>query len=361
MCKDIGSIYFLSKENLSIDKGNKFLSEDRFLFSLCRESIYSIAILYENSNKNVLLPAYTCDTVIAPFRQLGWKCHYFSLNKSLRIDKQSFINEIDNDNPAIVLVHPYYGMDLIDEEIELLKYAKSKKSDIIVDITQSIYTEQYIDFVDYYVGSYRKWNSIPDGGFLKINNKNKKDVIKRNILIPDDENIVFVSAQSAAMVLRKMYFETNDEQIKTISRNLTKAADVYSEENIKPHLMSELSQILITKEDVENNKTKRLLNYEYLSKNIHENNLISFVVKDILSIKSAPLYFPIYTSDRCKVQKKLIEEHIYAPILWPVEDDKVLINKVINEIYDTVLVIPIDQRYEIDDMKKIVNIINSLS
>lgn len=359
MSKDIGSIYSLSKESILIDNGNKLSLEDRFLFSLCRESIYSIAVLYENSNKNVLLPAYTCDTVIAPFRQLGWKCHYFSLNKSLRIDKQSFVKEIDNNNPAIVLVHPYYGMDFIDEEIELLRYAKGNDSDIIVDLTQSIYTEQHIDFIDYYVGSYRKWNSIPDGGFLKVNNK-RKEVPESNLLVPDDENTVFVSAQSAAMVLRKIYFETDDELIKTISRNLTRAADIYSEEFIKPHRMSELSQILITKEDIENNKKQRLLNFEYLFNNLKENDLISFVIKDLSSIKSAPLYFPIFTSDRRKVQNKLIEKHVYAPVLWPVEDDRVLVDKVIDEIYNTMLVIPIDQRYGIEDMKKIANIINGL-
>lgn len=353
MRKDIGSIYSLSKESIFNNTDNKFSVKDRLLYSLCRESIYSIARQYENSNKTVLLPAYTCDTVIAPFRQLGWVCRYFSLDKALRINKLSFINEIDNNQPAIVLVHPFYGMDLTNEEIELLQYAKNKKSDIIIDLTQSLYTDQTIDFVDYYVGSYRKWYSIPDGGFLKCNKK------ENNIIVPDEENSVFVSTQSAAMVLRELYFETEDEHIKTISRNLTKAADLYSEENIKPHSMSETSRFLLAKEDIDWNKKQRVINFEYLFNNLNENNVTQYVIKDLTYIKSAPLYFPIYVQEREKIQKKLIEDHIYAPVLWPIEDKDVIVDETIEYIYNNILVIPIDQRYDKKDMDRIINVINN--
>lgn len=355
MTKDIGSIYPLSKENINKDIESDFSQENKLLFSLCREALYSVATLYSDTRKKVLLPAYTCDTVIAPFRQLGWDCSYFAVDKLLRINKSSFIEEVNKHKPNLVVVHPYYGMDFLDEEIALIRYAKKKGSDIIIDLTQCIYSKQYLDFVDFYVGSYRKWYPIPDGGFLFSTKKNEG----KFSLELEDENIVFASTQFAAMVLRQMYFESKDEQLKTISRNLIKAADYYSEERIKPHVMSNISKNILAEVDDDFNRQRRLMNYQYLFNNISRTDNISFVCNDLSLVKSAPLYFPVYVKDRGLLQKKFIESKIYAPVLWPVEDEQVLINEDIEEIYDTILVIPIDQRYGIDDMKKIVNIINS--
>lgn len=354
MRKDIGSIYDVSINELSKDFESSFLIEKHFLFSLCREALFVIASS-KDCNKKVLLPAYTCDTVIAPFRQLGWECHYYAINKELRIDTESFIASFDNVLPSIVVAHPYYGMSFLQEEISTLKYANENGAEIVVDLTQSIFSEQKIDFVDYYVGSYRKWFPIPDGGFLCNNSDNK---LEDNIL-PKEENTVFVSTQFSAMILRNMYFNTDNEQVKAVSRNLTKAADIYSEEKITPHLMSNVSKNIMQNEDVELDKKQRLINYKYLFENIKQTNNLSFVNKDLDSLQSAPLYFPIYVKNRNKLQKRLIDEHIYAPVLWPIEDNNVLINKDIEEIYNTILVIPIDQRYGIKDMERIVNVINN--
>lgn len=74
---------------------------------------------------------------------------------------------------------------------------------------------------------------------------------------------------------------------------------------------------------------------------------------------TAPLYFPIYVSNRTEIQKKLAAKHIYAPVLWPVNTAEVLINDNIKYIYSHILMIPIDQRYDEQDMKKIVTILNS--
>ena len=75
-----------------------------------------------------------------------------------------------------------------------------------------------------------------------------------------------------------------------------------------------------------------------------------------------PLFFPIVIKeDRNKIKKKLIEEEIYCPIHWPIP---VQINMNLFEnsrkLYNTELSIPCDQRYDISDMDKIINIINQL-
>ena len=65
----------------------------------------------------------------------------------------------------------------------------------------------------------------------------------------------------------------------------------------------------------------------------------------------------IYVNDRSDLQRDLAERHIYAPVIWPVVYDEVLINDTIKYIYDHILAIPIDQRYDEHDMGTIVEVI----
>mgnify|MGYP002909138984 CR=1 FL=1 len=66
-------------------------------------------------------------------------------------------------------------------------------------------------------------------------------------------------------------------------------------------------------------------------------------------------YIPIFVENRTDVQTYLREHNIFAPVLWPipkeVEQD---INKDVSYIYEHLLAIPCDQRYSLDDMRKIV-------
>ena len=80
--------------------------------------------------------------------------------------------------------------------------------------------------------------------------------------------------------------------------------------------------------------------------------------KNLDEVTTAPLYFPIYVSNRSAFQRKLANKHIYAPVLWPVQTKDVLINEEVEYIYSHILMLPIDQRYSIDDMIKIVELAN---
>ena len=74
-------------------------------------------------------------------------------------------------------------------------------------------------------------------------------------------------------------------------------------------------------------------------------------------VSSAPLYFTIYVQNRAELQRDLIAAHIYAPVIWPLVVEDVLINDTIKYIYDHILAIPVDQRYDEMDMEKIVGVV----
>ena len=110
--KDIGSIFPLYDKDLSVSS-SRINGEDTRLvyFSLCREALFIIAQHLDSSNKVVLLPAYTCDTVITPFKEQGWTCVYYPVDLQLRIETQTVLDLYGQYNASLIVVHPYYGKD----------------------------------------------------------------------------------------------------------------------------------------------------------------------------------------------------------------------------------------------------------
>lgn len=353
--KDIGSIFPLTNEDMTLMTKGASLSTkngNRINFSLCREAIYAVAKKYEHTVKKVLIPAYTCQTVVDPFVQQGWECNFYNINTNLRIDLEDLLLKCNNFNPSMLVVHPYYGMELNNAELEVLKTIKQRGIVLLEDITQCIHTKARPDVFDYFTGSYRKWYKVPDGGFLESDNL-------EFITIPKEENASFVSKQTDAMYLRGKYFETKDELIKSISIRLNKDAVSEIGRLIECHKMADFSMAVMATEDENKSIDQRFKNYQYLYENLNQSEQIKFVCKDINEVTTAPLYFPIYVIDRASLQKKLATQHIYAPVLWPAHNDDVLINENIKKIYSTILMIPIDQRYREEDMCKIVSTLNS--
>ena len=351
--KDIGSVFPLYDYDLRDidDKSSDWYDTKRVNYSLCREALTAIINKMQNSGKRVLIPAYTCGTVVTPFKEQAWNCFYYPIDKSLRIEVEETKKLASSQCFDLMIVHPYYGKDLNEEEIDLIKEVRATGCKIIVDLTQCIFSKQRLDFVDFYIGSYRKWFSIPDGGFMECTEISEyiDDSLK--------ENDKFVSLQKDSMYLRGMYFDTDNEEVKKISVRINKYAVGLVESEVAPHKMSNVSLQLLEKEDKEGNQQQRFENYKYLFKNLQDLGSCKLVCSNIGEVTSAPLYFVVYVNVRSQLQADLAAQHIYAPVIWPVSYDEVLINDTVKDIYNTILAIPIDQRYNQEDMDKIVRII----
>ena len=161
------------------------------------------------------------------------------------------------------------------------------------------------------------------------------------------------------MYLRGQYFDNEEQRTKGISIKLSKAADCVAESNISPHRMSKVAYNILNEEDLEYNQRRRFSNFNYLFKNLCDSDKVSKVCRDLNDVTTAPLYFTIYVEDRPSLQRLLAQDSIYAPVIWPVEDDRVLINEDVKYIYDHLLAIPCDQRYDENDMQRVVEIINN--
>lgn len=354
MKKEIGSIFPLPNVVISQAESEQLqYTGNRIHYSLCREALCDIAHALDKTGKKVLIPAYTCQTVITPFEETGWQCEYYSIKRNLRIDLRSLENAIVKNNPSILVVHPYFGMDLNEEEIIILNGIKEKGVTIVLDLTQCLFSTKRYPFATFIVASYRKWMPIPDGGYL-INNT---DYI--HITQPDTENKEFTEREIAAMYLRSQYFGNEEQRTKAISIRLSKSADHIADSNIAPHKMSQVAYNLLAKEDLEKNQRSRFDNYTYLFNNIQECEKITKVCKNMSDVTTAPLYFTIFVQNRPALQSILAQDSIYAPVIWPVEDESVLIDDEVRYIYEHILAIPCDQRYDENDMCRVVEVINN--
>lgn len=353
MNKEIGSIFPLSNETISKAEAQELhLTSDKVYYSLCREALFDIATSFHPSNKIVLIPAYTCQTVITPFEEAGWECIFFPVKKNLRIDIPVFLETVSQHNPSVIVIHPYFGMDLNAEEESALQIV-SQDATIVLDLTQCLFSSKRYPFVAFTVGSFRKWFPIPDGGFLE----NNCGVFP--ISQPKTENTEFTEREIAAMYLRGQYFGNAEQRTKTISIRLSKAADHLAENNITPHRISSIAYNLLQNEEFDIVQRSRIRNFAFLHQHIQNCDKVKKVCQNLTDVTTSPLYFTIYVNDRSYLQILLAQNAIYAPVIWSVRNEKVLINDEVRYIYSHVLAIPCDQRYNEDDMQRIVDIINN--
>lgn len=354
MKKEVGSIFPLSNEALCEAEGKKASFSGNFIYySLCREALYDIAMhLHSKDGDTVLIPAYTCQTVITPFEEAGWKCIFYPIQKNLRIDTYNLERLASQHHPSAIVVHPFFGMDLNHEEETFIQEIGSNNVRVILDLTQCLFSTKRYSFVDFTVASYRKWFPIPDGGYLKYESK-------MAISQPEMDHKEFTEREIAAMYLRGQYFATGEQRTKAISIQLSKSADHIAEHNITPHKMSDVAYNLLQKENIQDNQNQRFKNYTFLYSNICESKEVKKVCQNMDEVTTAPLYFTIYVQNRKALQHLLAQDAIYAPVIWPVENDRVLINDDLRYIYDHILAIPCDQRYNTEDMQRAVNIVNN--
>ncbi|MBP5769841.1 MAG: hypothetical protein J6W75_00565 [Bacteroidaceae bacterium] len=351
---DIGSIFSLSEEQIEqgMDRVVPLCDGNRALYSLCREALYEIALLHSSSNKTVLLPAYTCMTVAQPFLELGWRCVYYSIDKQLRIVGDSIMSLFTQHRPAVIVAHPFFGMDFSSAEWSLLEDMKTKGCTMVIDLTQCVFSTQRRSFVDYYVGSLRKWLEIPDGGFLETTQDRLFSFNHER-----EYNLPFASRQTDAMYLRGLYFSTGKQMVKEISRRLNQEAVNTTDEKVSPHRMDSLSYSVWKGADLREIEKKRHSNFRILFEALKGNEHYRPVCQDISDVTTAPLYFTIYVSKRTELQRTLAASQIYAPLIWPLENEKMCVSDDVAYIYQHILAIPCDQRYGKEDMLRIIDII----
>ncbi len=308
---------YFEEERLILASSDNQYHDDSYHLNSCRNALLLIIIKREYST--VYIPYFTCNVVAQVLKSNNVKVEYYHINQHL----EPLISDIPAD--AGLIYTNYFGLK--DEYIQqILK----KYKNLIIDNAQSFYSKS-IPGVDT-VYSPRKFFGLPDGGLLST------DLMIDLTEYSQDHS----QDRCSHLILRKKYGAE-----KGYSEFLKNDAKLI---NLPIMEMSNYTKSAMGKIDYEGSKKKRKENFNYLHNKLNHLNEFEIPLND----NNSPLVYPLLVSNGDQLKSHLISMKIFVATYWP--EVKSLVNKDCYEYYLTnnLINIPIDQRYNIEDMKLIV-------
>ncbi len=264
--------------------------------------------------KEINIPFYTCPVVWQAARKENCKINFYHINKNFMPSKE--FNEDD-----FILYTNYFGICTKNAK----KLAKKYKN-LILDNAQSFFTEK-IGLASF--NSARKFVGVPDGAYLFCNKKIKED-------LPQD-----ISFERVSHLIKRLDIDT-----KFGYQDFCSNED--SLENEPVETMSNFTQKVLKSIDYEQIKKQRIENFNTLHKKLGKTNEIQI---DINST-DVPMVYP-YMIKNESLRKHLINNGVYVEQYWQPLDSK----SIEADFQKYILPLPIDQRYNKDDMERILDII----
>lgn len=346
---EIGSYFYFSQEELD---GNTQclnpLNPEYTYLSTCRSAINEILSKTKNEKKIALLPAFTCHAVVEPFVKNGYDVVPYPINRDFLTSADEFLDVINKVEPDVVLIHDYFGFDSNKglRDSGAIQSIEDKGTTVIIDQTQSMFSEYPQLQGNYVVGSIRKWLGVPDGAFTNIKIDNL------------EEDSELIGAKCSAMNYKYAYLHKAEGEKENVLPLYKKAENILDARE-QPYAMSEISKKLFQRMDLDQICRKRIDNYNSLSQGICLSEHI--VIPHLLSEGEIPFYFPIYVRKRrSDFQTYLAKHKVYATVIWGCpEEFENLIDYRAKDIYREILCIPCDQRYNSEDMEYICDLINT--
>lgn len=315
--KPIGG-YFeleLSKRNLS------------FLHSECRalnSGRHALEyILSQLDVKRIYLPFYTCDVVLEPIKRLQIGYQFYHIDENLEIAEMPSLGDSE-----YIIVNNYFGIK--DSYVKTLCSQIGER--LIIDNAQAFYAPEFLGTNTIY--SPRKYVGVPDGGFAYVSNDN-------NIELEQD-----CSTDRSGFLLRRI-----DSGASSGYREFKESALTLKDSTMKN--MSSLTYRLMQSIDFSEIKRVRRRNFAHLHKVLSKSNLLDIPEE---SSFECPMVYPYRTSD-ITLRKRLIENQIFVATYWPNVSNWCSKNDMEYQLMSEIIPLPIDQRYDISDMNRIIKTI----
>lgn len=328
--RELGSEFWISDEQLVP------VSEREGLFVLSGRTAIDLIlqdILKHQPVKNVYMPAYCCDSMLAPFLRMNVKVDFYDMffDGNLKY-------EIDADKDADILyVSNYFGYENTLPE-DVIRHFKAKGSIILYDRTHSYLMEDEQVAFDYAFVSLRKWMGVATGAAIE------------GLDAVDLSACPYAEVKIQAMKAKYRYLNGDLSVEKAAFLEAFARFGKLLESDYRNYGMDNLSYALLKSQDLERMRSQRRANAAYL----HENLRFDFLGE--LSGKSCPLFVPMICAsyaEREKLRKVLLETQIYCPVHWP-KNSMITSNMKVNQLFDCELSLLCDQRYGLEEMAFIV-------
>lgn len=293
--------------------------ENLIALNTCRNAL--IYILKAKKIEKLYIPRYLCDSISNVLKIKKIKFDFFNIDENFL---PIFDETLKNDE--YILIVNYYGQ-LNDIT---LKNLSEKYKNIIVDNTQAFF-QRPLEGIDT-IYSCRKFFGVSDGAYVSTNIK-----LKENIIIDNSKNRFKHLLGRYEGIASEYYkdFKINDK--------------LFITEPIK--YMSKLTQNILGAIDYKKISEIRNKNFKYLHSFFKTYNKLK------LEIPEGAFSYPLYLENAEEIKKKLLKHKIYIPTLWPNVLNENMKDSIEYEYAKNILPIPCDQRYDIEDMEFIIEVI----
>jgi hypothetical protein len=280
-------------------------------------------VLRAKAYRKVYLPYYTCDTMLEPIQKLGLTYQFYSIDKNFR----PVFNYNGIETNAVFVYSNYFGLcDYVTREISEVC------NNLIIDNSQAFYSQPLSGIDTFY--SPRKFFGIPDGSYL-YTDKLLDDNFETDLSYHRFEHLLGRTDKGA----EEFYsvFRKNDEAL--------------SNQPIK--LMSKLTQKLLFGIDYFCISEIRRKNFIMLHSKLQDSNKLELNIE----LTAVPMIYPLLVSNGEQLKEKLIQHKVFVATYWPNVIEWCNSNDVDSHLTKDIVALPIDQRYGIEEMKKIINLI----
>jgi len=269
------------------------------------------------------IPYYTCDVVLQPIERVGVPYSFYHINKDFTLTKEIVLAEGE-----YLIYTNYFGV--MDEYCK--EMANCYGNRLILDFAQAFFAPKIEGVNTFY--SPRKFVGIPDGGIAYVNN-------------PLSLKLPTAHSYDKCAQLLKRYDLTPMDGYNDFKETSHKIA-------ISPlSLMSTLTRGMLSSLDYEFIKERRFSNFALLHEHLAPSNELQIPSLDSFV---CPMVYP-YCTNNVSLKQHLISNKVFVATYWPNVLDWCTEDMTEYQMAGNVIALPIDQRYGIEDMERIIELI----
>ena len=288
-------------------------------------------ILKGRRYKKVYIPYYICDSVLQPFKRLGITYEFYHINEQLEP-----VGKLQPTDDEAVLYVNYFGLKSIYSDSFCHTYPNT-----ILDQTQAFYNikgnyheEPKLQCDTFY--SCRKFFGVPDGAYLYTNCLIDEELLQDESF----ERMTFLTKRIDRSAQEGYAdFHANDKMLSTVGMKR----------------MSKLTEAMMQGIDYSTKANRRINNFHTLDKVLRSTNLF----KGDMDYGSVPLVYPYLVEDGVKLRQCLIVHQVFCARYWPNVLEWCKSGDFEYYLTENLVCIPIDQRYNEEDMKTILDLLGT--
>ena len=289
----------------------------------CRNALEYI-ILQLPDAKRIFVPYYTCEAVIEPLKRLPVEYVFYHIDEQLEM-----VEEIDLKEGDYLITNNYFGV----KDAYITELADRYGERLIVDNAQALFAPVLPGIKAAY--STRKFVGVADGGFAVVVSAESALTYELDNSSNHDSHLLIRKEKGAEAGFRD--YQANECKL----------------DNQPIRRMSPQTQFILSHIDYETVIQQRRQNYRFLSEALGEMNLIQLPFMDSFA---CPMVYPFMTNDE-SLRARLIENKVFVARYWPNVLEWCSENELEYKLAKQIIPIPIDQRYGLEDMERIIEII----